>query len=98
MTKGKLPEDQLHQTRLLTLKTHSYANARPLHVQAFIPFGLGPRTCPGEALAWRDMRLFLAMALRQLSMTLAMPESEVVPVERFVTWAANDIWLDLAPR
>ncbi|KAK9815665.1 hypothetical protein WJX72_007621 [[Myrmecia] bisecta] len=90
--------DPAHWPAPDAFRPERFSEGHEHHPQAFIPFGVGPRVCPGEALAWRDMRLFLSMTLRRLSVRLAMPVAEVVPVERFVTWAANDIWLELHPR
>ncbi|MFF3227545.1 cytochrome P450 [Nocardia suismassiliense] len=64
---------------------------------AYIPFGLGPRSCEGSALAMVEAQLVLAVLLRRFRFELA-PGHSVVPVERFVLWAADDIRMNLTPR
>ncbi|MFI9407858.1 cytochrome P450 [Nocardia sp. NPDC052316] len=64
---------------------------------AYIPFGLGPRSCEGVALAMVEAQLVLAVLLRRFRFELA-PGHSVVPVERFVLWAADDIRMNLTPR
>ncbi|QBS45192.1 cytochrome P450 [Nocardia sp. CS682] len=64
---------------------------------AYIPFGLGPRSCEGAALAMVEAQLVLAVLLRRFRLELA-PGHSVVPVERFVLWAADDIRMNLTPR
>ncbi|CAM4527109.1 cytochrome P450 [Nocardia ninae] len=64
---------------------------------AYIPFGLGPRSCEGAALAMVEAQLVLAVLLRRFRFELA-PGHSVVPVERFVLWAADDIRMNLTPR
>ncbi|WP_242904384.1 cytochrome P450 [Actinomadura terrae] len=64
---------------------------------AYIPFGIGPRSCEGAALAMVEAELVLAVLLKRFEFRLA-PGHTVTPTERFVLWAANDIHLDLTPR
>ncbi|MFE0682975.1 cytochrome P450 [Streptomyces sp. NPDC058961] len=64
---------------------------------AHIPFGFGPRGCEGAQLATVEAQLALAVLLRRLRFAPE-PGHEVVPVERFVLWAADDIRMTVSPR
>ncbi|CAM5658460.1 Cytochrome P450 OS=Streptomyces alboniger OX=132473 GN=CP975_14900 PE=3 SV=1 [Streptomyces alboniger] len=64
---------------------------------AYIPFGLGPRSCEGAALAMVEAELILAVLLKRFHFK-PVPGHEVTPVERFVLWAADDIRMTLHPR
>ncbi|MFE6052709.1 cytochrome P450 [Kitasatospora sp. NPDC056446] len=57
---------------------------------AWIPFGLGPRSCEGAGLAVLEARLLLAVLLKRFRFRPE-PGHRVVPVERFVLRAADDI-------
>lgn len=67
------------------------------HRLAYIPFGIGPRSCEGAALALVEAKLALAVVLKRFGLTLT-PDQTVTPVERFVLWAAEDIRMTLTPR
>lgn len=64
---------------------------------AYIPFGLGPRSCEGAGLAMVEAELVLAVLLKRFRFRLA-PGHEVTPIERFVLWAADDIRMLVTPR
>src|SRR5690606_7358432 len=64
---------------------------------AYIPFGLGPRSCEGATLATVEAKLVLACLLKRFRLKPA-PGQTVTPIERFVLWAADDIHMILAPR
>ncbi|MBT2208946.1 cytochrome P450 [Actinomadura sp. NEAU-AAG7] len=64
---------------------------------AYIPFGIGPRSCEGAALAMVEAELVLAVLLKRFEFRLT-PGRPVTPTERFVLWAANDIHLDITLR
>ncbi|MFC5724202.1 cytochrome P450 [Streptomyces gamaensis] len=64
---------------------------------AYIPFGLGPRSCEGAALAMVEAALVLAVLLKRFRFE-PVPGHEVTPVERFVLWAADDIRMTVSPR
>lgn len=64
---------------------------------AYIPFGIGPRSCEGATLAMVEAELVLAIVLKRFHFHLA-PEQTVTPIERFVLWAAEDIQMNLTPR
>lgn len=64
---------------------------------AYIPFGLGPRSCEGSALAMVEAELVLAVLLKRFRFDLV-PGQTIEPIERFVLWAADDIKMTLTPR
>ncbi|MDN3261944.1 cytochrome P450 [Streptomyces sp. CSDS2] len=64
---------------------------------AYIPFGIGPRSCEGAALATAEAQLILAVLLKRLRFSPA-PGHEVTPTERFVLWARDGIWMTAHPR
>jgi cytochrome P450 len=64
----------------------------------FVPFGLGPRICPGERMAWMEMRLLLALVMQRFTVELATAPDSVIPEELFVLWARDDIRVRLTPR
>ncbi|MGK4585163.1 cytochrome P450 [Kitasatospora sp. HPMI-4] len=64
---------------------------------AWIPFGLGPRTCEGAGLAMVEAELLLAVLLRRFRFR-PVPGHQVTPIERFVLWAADDIRMTVSPR
>jgi cytochrome P450 len=64
---------------------------------AYIPFGVGPRSCEGATLAMVEAQLVLAILLKRFDFRLA-PGQTITPIERFVLWAAEDIHMDLTPR
>ncbi|MEV8327065.1 cytochrome P450 [Kitasatospora sp. NPDC056731] len=64
---------------------------------AWVPFGFGPRSCEGAALAMVECELLLAVLLKRLRFR-PVPGHRVVPTERFVLWAADDIRMLVSPR
>ena len=50
---------------------------RPHERQAFIPFGAGPRICPGRSLALLEIRMILAMLCRNFDLEAAVAPDEV---------------------
>ncbi|MEU2951991.1 cytochrome P450 [Streptomyces xanthochromogenes] len=64
---------------------------------AHIPFGFGPRSCDGAQLATIEAQLILAILLKRFRFR-PVPGHKVVPIERFVLWAANDIRMTVRPR
>ncbi|MCA6091938.1 cytochrome P450 [Streptomyces sp. SCA3-4] len=64
---------------------------------AYIPFGVGPRSCEGAGLAMVEAELVLAVLLKRFRFRPA-PGHEVIPVERFVLWAADGIRMMVSPR
>ncbi|QHC23635.1 cytochrome P450 [Streptomyces sp. GS7] len=64
---------------------------------AYLPFGLGPRSCEGAGLAMVEAELVLAVLLKRFRFR-PVPGHEVTPIERFVLWAAEDIRMTVSPR
>ncbi|MEU1672077.1 cytochrome P450 [Streptomyces roseifaciens] len=64
---------------------------------AYIPFGIGPRSCEGAALAVVEAELVLAVLLKRFRFR-PVPGHEVTPIERFVLRAADDIRMTVSPR
>ncbi|MFB6602943.1 cytochrome P450 [Streptomyces noursei] len=64
---------------------------------AHVPFGFGPRSCEGAALAVVEAELVLAVLLKRFRFR-PVAGHEVTPVERFVLWAADDIRMLVSPR
>ncbi|MEU7152832.1 cytochrome P450 [Streptomyces sp. NPDC045456] len=64
---------------------------------AYIPFGIGPRSCEGAGLAVVEAELVLAVLLKRFRFR-PVPGHRVTPVERFVLWARDDIRMLLTPR
>ncbi|WP_225727108.1 MULTISPECIES: cytochrome P450 [unclassified Nocardia] len=64
---------------------------------AYLPFGFGPRSCEGAALAQLEAELMLAILLRRFHFELV-ADHPVVPIERFVLWAADDILMRVTSR
>ncbi|EPH41149.1 cytochrome P450 [Streptomyces aurantiacus] len=65
---------------------------------AYIPFGLGPRSCEGAALAMIEAELVLAVLLKRFRFRPAPGHETVTPIERFVLWAEDDIRMLVSPR
>jgi len=49
----------------------------PHNTQAFLPFGTGPRFCPGRNLALVEIKMALAMLCRNFDLTLSDPTKAV---------------------
>ncbi|MFI7318769.1 cytochrome P450 [Streptomyces venezuelae] len=64
---------------------------------AYVPFGVGPRSCEGAGLAMVEAQLTLAVLLKRFRFR-PVAGHEVTPVERFVLWAADDIPMVVTPR
>ncbi|MFJ2868416.1 cytochrome P450 [Kitasatospora sp. NPDC087314] len=64
---------------------------------AWVPFGLGPRSCEGAGPAMVECRLLLAVLLKRFRFR-PVPGHRVDATERFVRWAADDIRMVVTPR
>ena len=59
-------------------------NKCPVHnMEAFLPFGSGPRFCPGKNLAMLEMRLVLSMIAKNFSIEMITPINEVEEIMAF---------------
>ena len=71
---------------------------RRLSREAWLPYGLGPRKCPGAAFAQQEALLVLAELIGKYQL---LPPSEGVGPEwvgRLTLRSANGVWLRLVPR
>jgi cytochrome P450 len=72
--------------------------ACPHNTQAFLPFGTGPRFCPGRNLALAEIKIVLAMLCRNFDLALTDPTQPVVeklsftmlPDNLFVTFSRRE--------
>lgn len=69
----------------------------PHDMRVSIPFGSGPRICPGRALAQLEMKLVLAMLYRNFEVERVGPASDVVEDFSF-TMMAKGLKVRLRPR
>jgi cytochrome P450 len=53
------------------------ASQCPHNTQAFLPFGTGPRFCPGRNLALAEIKIVLAMLCRNFDLRLTNPDIEI---------------------
>jgi len=66
-----------------------------------MPFGFGLRRCPGEKLAWVQIKALVVEVLRQFEIQPHNAESRKAAektAEAFVLWAKDDIELQIKPR
>lgn len=62
------------------------------NTEAFMPFGTGPRFCPGRNLALTEIKMVIVMLCRHFELSLANPET---PVEEKLAFAMTPINLDV---
>jgi cytochrome P450 len=56
----------------------------PVHnMEAFIPFGSGARFCPGKSLAVLEMKLVLSMIMKNFTVEMVTPQTEVEEIMAF---------------
>ena len=67
------------------------------NTEAFMPFGTGPRFCPGRNLALTEIKMVIAMLCHHFDLKLATPE---IPVEEKLAFAMTPINLNVnfSPR
>ena len=66
-----------------------------------MPFGFGLRRCPGEKLAWVQIKTLVVKVLKQFEIQPHDSESKKAAentAEAFVLWAKDDIELQIKPR
>jgi cytochrome P450 len=71
--------------------------ANPHHRKSFLPFGGGPRLCPGRSLALLEIKMAVSMICRHFDVVRSEPQREIV--ERFVfTVTPQDLKVSLRSR
>jgi hypothetical protein len=89
---GELPALGLHSGAAGAEQAPGEAGLQGNHEYAFMPFGVGARSCPGRALAMLELRVFLVKLLSQYSLapgpgTRAIEETKVMNSGRGVSLA-----------
>jgi cytochrome P450 len=76
----------------------NYAHGEnPHHRKSFLPFGGGPRLCPGRGLALLEIKMAMSMLCRHFEVVRSEPERDIE--ERFVfTMMPQDLMISLRPR
>ena len=70
----------------------------PMHsMDAYIPFGGGPRFCPGKNLALLEMKLVLSMLFKNFDVEMVTPHEDVKEIMAF-TMMASDYKVKLKHR
>jgi len=69
----------------------------PHHRTSFMPFGGGPRLCPGRSLALLEIKMAMSMICHQFDVVASQPEQNTE--ERFVfTVMPDELMIALRPR
>ncbi len=69
----------------------------PHHRKSFLPFGAGPRLCPGRSLALLEIKMAMGMICRSFDVVRADPDREIE--EKFVfTVMPKELMIALRPR
>lgn len=53
------------------------------NIQAYMPFGSGPRFCPGKNLAQLELRMVLSLLIRNFQVELVTPEDQIQEIKAF---------------
>ena len=62
----------------------------PMHnLDAYMPFGSGPRFCPGKNLAILEMKLVLSMLMKNFTIEMITPSDEIKEIMAFTMMASN---------
>jgi cytochrome P450 len=64
---------------------------------AYLPFGIGPRTCIGSSFALQEAMIALSILTRDFELRLA-PGAEVWPLQRVTLRPAKGLPMEIAPR
>jgi cytochrome P450 len=68
----------------------------PHHRKSFLPFGAGPRLCPGQSLALLEIKMAVGMICRHFEVVRTEPDRKIE--ERFVlTMMPQDLMILLRP-
>ncbi len=62
-----------------------------------LPFGIGPRNCLGQNLAYVEMRLILAKLLWSFDLELCGESEGWGKLKVFMTWSKRPLWVKLIP-
>ena len=73
-------------------------NVNSIYPYSYAPFGFGTRICPGERLNKIETKMMITMIIKQFDFELDMNVSEVIPEEKFVVMAKNDVRMKLKQR
>lgn len=94
----------LHRHRVLWSRPDAFDPSRFLPENrgeiprfAYLPFGIGPRTCIGSSFALQEAAIVLAVLTRRFEMRL-LPHAEVWPLQRVTLRPANGLPMQLVPR
>jgi cytochrome P450 len=103
----------LAMTRYPALKAENFAEPRrfdperwlkpsdddqcPHNTQAFLPFGTGPRFCPGRNLALAEIKIVIAMLCRNFDLSLTHPDV-VVEEKLSFTMLPKNLMVNFSPR
>lgn len=94
----------LHRHRALWNRPHAFDPSRFLPETrgeiprfAYLPFGIGPRTCIGASFALQEAAIVLAVLSRQFEMRL-LPHAEVWPLQRITLRPAKGLPMQLVQR
>jgi cytochrome P450 len=94
----------LHRHRRLWRSPDAFAPSRFLPENrggiprfAYLPFGIGPRTCIGASFALQEAAIVLAVLSRQFEMRL-LPHAEVWPLQRITLRPAKGLPTQLVQR
>ena len=94
----------LHRHRVLWSRPDAFDPSRFLPENrgeiprfAYLPFGIGPRTCIGSSFALQEAAIVLAVLTRRFEMRL-LPHAEVWPLQRVTLRPAKGLPMQLAPR
>src|SRR5690606_11189593 len=91
------------QTRIGALKDEYFTEANqfnpnrwmaasrcPVHnTDAFMPFGAGPRFCPGRNLALLEMKMVLSMLYKNFTVEMVTPHNEISEKLAFTMMSSN---------